>query len=59
MELGLFGIATQNQYIDCIKLVVCARFFMTAMRCRLVRDSLNEVDGHDSMAVGAGVDNRS
>jgi hypothetical protein len=35
-----------------MKLIVCAGFFMAAMRCSLVCDSLNEVGAHDGMAAG-------
>jgi len=39
-----------------MKLVGYAGFFMTAMRCSLVCDSLNEVEDHDGMAAGVGID---
>jgi hypothetical protein len=39
-----------------MKLIVCAGFFMMAMRCSLVCDSLNEVEDHGGMAAGVRAD---
>ena len=43
--------------VHSLNLVVCLGFFMTAARCSLVcDDSLNEVEDHDGMAAGVGID---